>query len=141
MAADDSRSFMDKLPPAVRPVAAALGLADRPLDSRERAREWIVGFLVAADEDRVNCVALLLGAADDAILCAVNHKDGEPIGFTVVTGTPDRAYLCVHGPDELETRDEALVRQAWLSDRDRDSRRGPYVACKVVPLDDEQEQG
>lgn len=77
MAADDSRSFMDKLPPAVRPVAAALGFADRPLDSRERAREWIVGFLVAADEDRVNCVALLLGAADDAILCATTHKRAE----------------------------------------------------------------
>lgn len=71
----EKRSLMEDLPPEVRPLAAAVGIPDRPVDLRERAREWIVGFLAASDEDRVNCAALMLGAADDAIRCAVNHKD------------------------------------------------------------------
>jgi hypothetical protein len=69
------RSLMDDLPPEVRPLAVAVGIADRPVDLRERAREWITGFLAASDDDRVNCVALMLGAADDAIRCAVNHHE------------------------------------------------------------------
>lgn len=44
-------------------------------DLRERAREWIRGFHEATEQDRVNCVALLLGAADDALQCAMDgHK-------------------------------------------------------------------
>lgn len=44
-------------------------------DLRQRARDWITGFLAASDEDRVNCVALLLCAAEDAYRCAAeSHK-------------------------------------------------------------------
>ncbi|MEV8637759.1 hypothetical protein AB0395_39545 [Streptosporangium sp. NPDC051023] len=74
---ESRRSLMDDLPPEVRPLAAAIGIPGRPVDLRERAHEWIAGFLAASDEDRVNCVVLMLGAADDAIRCVVNHKLAE----------------------------------------------------------------
>ncbi|GAA0853426.1 hypothetical protein GCM10009525_83080 [Streptosporangium amethystogenes subsp. fukuiense] len=45
------------------------------VDLRQRAREWIEGFHQATKEDQVNCVALLLCAADDAYDCAAEgHK-------------------------------------------------------------------
>lgn len=44
-------------------------------DLRQRAREWIAGFHEATEEDRVNCVALLLDAAEAAYQCAAEgHK-------------------------------------------------------------------
>jgi hypothetical protein len=48
-----------------------------PMDRREQAREWIAGFMATTDDDRVNCVALLLCAADDALECGLNHKRTE----------------------------------------------------------------
>lgn len=45
---------------------------DYSLDNRERAREWIDGFRQATEEDQVNCVALLLGAASDAQGCVAD---------------------------------------------------------------------
>jgi hypothetical protein len=44
---------------------------------RYRAREWLAGFREASEDDRVNTVALLLCAADDALECALNHKRTE----------------------------------------------------------------
>lgn len=56
----------------------------------------------------------------------------EGMGYMVIEGAPGSACLCAHGPDELETRDEAVARQKWLT-KDRPS-RGPFVACALVPV-------
>ncbi|MEU4224303.1 hypothetical protein AB0F17_08420 [Nonomuraea sp. NPDC026600] len=49
-------------------------------DLRQRARDWITGFLAASDEDRVNCVALMLGAADDALACVTDRHRARLAG-------------------------------------------------------------
>lgn len=42
---------------------------------RERAADWITGFHAASDDDRINCVALLLDATEAAYACAKErHK-------------------------------------------------------------------
>ncbi|WP_326828698.1 hypothetical protein OIE13_22420 [Streptosporangium sp. NBC_01810] len=57
-------------------------------DLRQRAREWIEGFRQASEEDRVNCVALLLCAAEDAYDCAAEgHKRGLADAAAVGTVT------------------------------------------------------
>lgn len=75
------------IPDATKEALIALGWApprEIPMDRREQAREWITDFMAATDDDRVNCVALLLCAADDALACAMKHKraegDDEPDG-------------------------------------------------------------
>lgn len=49
-------------------------------DLRERARDWIAGFQDATEEDRVNCVALMLGAADDARACVTDRHRARLAG-------------------------------------------------------------
>lgn len=66
--------------PPLNRLAMAMTTSTPPADRREQAREWITGFMSATDDDRVNCVALLLCAADDALECALNHKRTEDDG-------------------------------------------------------------
>lgn len=68
------------IPDATREALIALGWApprEIPMDRREQACEWIQGFMATTDDDRVNVIALLLMAADDALECALNHKRAE----------------------------------------------------------------
>ncbi|RSN12827.1 hypothetical protein DMB42_11660 [Nonomuraea sp. WAC 01424] len=79
LALRDSRSFVS-MPDGAREALIALGWTpprEIPMDRREQAREWIQGFMATTDDDRVNVIALLLMAADDALECALNHKRAE----------------------------------------------------------------
>jgi hypothetical protein len=64
----------------------------------------------------------------------------EPIGYTVVTVFSGRGAFIPPDTDDLETRDEAVARQKALTERNP-PHGGSWVACKVVPLGDGQEQG
>jgi hypothetical protein len=65
------------------------------------------------------------------------EREPEPLGYTVVRMI-NGAGVIPPGTDELDTLEEAIAVQRTLAEDE--SHRGPWVACKVVPLDDEQEQ-
>lgn len=57
------------------------------LDLRQRAREWIEGFNEATEDDRVNVVALMLCAAEDAYDCAAEGHKGRLADYAALVGT------------------------------------------------------
>jgi hypothetical protein len=119
-----------------REALIALGWApprEIPMDRREQAREWITDFMATTDDDRVNCVALLLMAADDALECAMEHKR-EPLGYTVVQPVKGRGVNLPTGTDELLERDDAVALQRSLAERDPHSLAAAWVVGKVFPL-------
>lgn len=103
--------------------------------SRDHAGGWvgITVELLAREGGEKNEVVLTVPDETQAALVALGWTPPEPpMGYMVVEGAPGSACLCAHGPDELETRDEAVARQKWLTE-DRTS-RGPFVACALVPV-------
>lgn len=68
------------------------------------------------------------------------EREPQPLGYTVVQVVNGSGVL-PSDTEDLETRDAAVARQKWLAGQDPLNLAAPWVACKVVPLDDEQEQG
>lgn len=81
----------------------------------------------------------VLNWRDEIAKVLLNRKrvEPDPVGYTVLQMVRGEGSI-PPGTEDLETRQEAVARQKMLTE-DNPPHRGLWVACKVVPLD-EQEQ-